>query len=110
MNGRGVQAHALKGSEDSLAYFLVGAGKYAYFGIGGWSESGSNFDHHWIKQFAFPLGQPLSDGIYTSSDLTWRRSFRSGVKVSFDVKNGRGTITGGPWTNSFAVSEQAVVV
>ena len=99
-NGRGVQAHG-KNSQDCVAAFLVGAGYRAYFGMGGWSQKSPTLGDHWMQQFAFPLGEPLSDGVYTAADTTWRRSFKSGVKVVFELAGGKGTITGGPWTDSF---------
>ena len=99
-NSRGVQAHG-RGSEDDVAAFLVGAGYRAYFGMGGWSQKSPTFEDHWMPQFEMPLGTPLSDGVYTPSDKTWRREFSSGVKVVFSLNGNKGNITGGPWTGSF---------
>lgn len=99
-NSRGVQAHG-RNSEDDVAAFLVGAGYRAYFGMGGWSQKSPTFEDHWMPQFAMPLGEPLSDGVYTASDKTWRREFKSGVKVTFELTTKKGNITGGPWTGSF---------
>jgi len=103
-----------------LAAFLVGAGFRAFFGLGGWSQKSRTFQDHWMPQFALPLGDPLSDGdrafpcnictddvvvsihltvmlvagVYTPADRTWRREFKSGVKVIFSLDGNRGNITG----------------
>jgi hypothetical protein len=99
-NSRGVQAHG-KNNEDCVAAFLVGAGFRAYFGMGGWSQKSPTFEDHWMPQFDMPLGEPVSDGIYTAADSTWRREFKSGVTVTFSLNGNKGNITGGNWTGSF---------
>ena len=99
-NGRGVQAHG-KPTQSSLAAFLIGAGYRAYYGMGGWAESGQTFQDHWMPQFDLPLGAPHSDATYDVASATWTRTFGKGVKVTFECHGNNGTITGPGWSGSF---------
>eukprot|EP00040_Diaphanoeca_grandis_P023282 m.126363 g.126363 ORF g.126363 m.126363 type:complete len:490 (-) comp29198_c2_seq1:160-1629(-) len=94
-NGRGVQAHAIKVDEDSVAAFLIGAGYRAFLGTGGWGTADPNA--HWHPVFAKPLGAPLADA--TLSPLgVYSRSFGNGIHVTFDSHTNKGNITGwGPF-------------
>lgn len=89
------ECHAgCKGADclDSIASFLIGAGPYHFFGLGGWS--GNSFSDHWIPQFFEPsLGKPKADAAYNSVSDVWTRHFESGTRVTFNAKNKTGTIS-----------------
>jgi hypothetical protein len=96
-NGRGVQAHGQR-SRDALAAFLIGAGYRAFYGVGDWLTSHSNFDDHWMTEFELPLGAPLADAIYSPANGgIWTRRFEH-VNVTFALKGSKGTIQG--WSPS----------
>lgn len=94
-----VQAHAGYGADgednhceditNSLAAFLIGAGKYSYFGCArGWY-----IEPDWIKwhdEYDKPLGIPDGDAVL--KDGVYFRSFSSGTHVLFDTKTNTGTI------------------
>jgi hypothetical protein len=42
-----------------------------------------------------------ADAVYETGSGTWTRSFKSGVKATFDVKSNMGNITGGQWPGPF---------
>lgn len=90
-NGRGCQAHAEHGSEDSLAAFLIGAGYRAYFGLGGWT--GTTVDDHLLPQFSQPLGRPFGDATYDPASSTWARQFIH-VNVTFNAITNKGKVDG----------------
>jgi hypothetical protein len=98
-NGRGVQAHCggkAVPSESEYAAFLVGAGYRAYFGTGGWSaETQKDMHAHRPKEFDLPLGAPLADAAYDAVTHKWTRRFEH-VNVTFNARNGKGTVKG--WT------------
>jgi hypothetical protein len=71
-NQKVTQAHFSKIDDDSMATFLVAAGKNSYVGAGGWSVSGSGAaaspGHRWLPQYyERPLGVPLSDAVVSRS-------------------------------------------
>ena len=94
-NGRGVQEHAGRADESSIAAFLVGAGHRAYFGLGGWGTSSQKaLDDHWQTPFEWPLGAPVSDGVYDSDGGgVWTRRCEH-VNVTFRLRGGTGAIEG----------------
>jgi hypothetical protein len=81
-------------NNDTLASFLIGAGKDHYMVTGSF-----NFDddaaHHWSPMFDNPLGAPQADAVYDTATATWTRSFASGTHVSFNAKTQVGTIQWG---------------
>jgi len=93
--GKIFEAHSLKCPEDAndqhtidnIASFLIAAGPYSYFLCGGWNSE----PPIWYPIYDFPLGEPLSNAIF-GNDGIWRRSFKSGTKVTFDTKQEKGTI------------------
>lgn len=89
-NNRGVQAHAGKVDEDTVAAFLVGAGYRAYFGMGSWNVAEPTA--HWDPIFAAKLGAPLGDCTVTADGL-YQRKFENNISVSFDANTNKGTIT-----------------
>lgn len=76
---------------NELAAFLIGAGKYQYYGLGGWAES--SFEGHRPSEFDKPLGAPLTDGQYDVATGVWTRKFASGTRVSFNANTKQGNIT-----------------
>lgn len=95
--GQVVQAHVpvrVKCSSDLTDYiatFLIGAGKYSYFGCGNWTSVGNDTDSlTWRSEYDRPLGAPLGIAKYDSG--VWTRSFASGTKVTFDTKTNKGEI------------------
>ena len=96
--GQVVQAHVpitescLGDLTDYLAAFLIGAGKYAYFGCGMWSSSGTDTrPFTWRPEYDKPLGAPKGLAQYNSG--VWTRSFASGTEVTFDTTTSKGKIT-----------------
>ena len=86
-------------AEDCLhqaAAFLVGAGEYHYFVVGGWRDGSGdvgNFASHYIPElFDRPLGKPLADAVYNTGTRMWTRAFASGTAVQFDVGTCKGKI------------------
>ena len=80
--------------ESHLAAFLVGAGKNAYWGQGGWVlPNATEINGRWMPElFERPLGEPLADAIYDTASASWARRFASGTSVSFSARTGTGTI------------------
>ena len=101
-NGLVMQAHLFgtdcKGDITSgLAAFLIGAGKYCYYGCGKWNAKGDdNEPWYWRPEYDYPLGEPVSPPSYVSG--MWKRSFASGTVVTFDTSNNKGTIR---WSKPF---------
>ena len=101
-NGKVMQAHlsgdGCKGDITSgLAAFLIGAGKYCYYGCGRWYGKGDdNEPWYWRPEFDHPLGDPVGPPSYASG--VWKRSFASGTEVTFDTSNNKGTIR---WSKTF---------
>ena len=77
---------------DDIAAYLIAAGEYCYFGCSGWSTT-SKEPLVWLKEFDYPLGEPLGDAVYTNG--TWKRQFKHGTKVTFDTSTKKGTIEWG---------------
>lgn len=98
--GQVVQAHVPVGVSctsdltDYMAAFLIGAGKYCYFGCGNWNAEGNNTTPMtWHADYDKPLGDPTGPAKY--EDHVWTRSFASGTKVTFDTKSNKGSIKWG---------------
>jgi hypothetical protein len=91
----------------TLATFLVGAGKYAYYGRGGgWGGNGEKACASWLErpeEFDKPLGEPLGVAAEVKPGV-FTRHFASGTKVYADTSKGGGhciwwgdgSITGNP--------------
>ena len=103
-NGKVMQAHVglsknnnCKGDiTNTLAAFLIGAGKYSYYGCGDWHASGNdNTPWYWRPEFDHPLGEPV--GLPSYTDGMWKRKFASGTEVMFDTSTNKGTIQ---WSKS----------
>lgn len=91
------QCHG-RGNLDEVAAFLVGAGPYHYYGLGGWHGTGKhgNFSEHWMPGvFDRTLGAPVADAAYDSSTDEWTRSFASGTFVRFNAKTNKGEVSWG---------------
>ena len=75
-----------------IAAFLIGAGKYSYYGCGPWNASGvgNNTSWYWRPEFDYPLGEPVSAASYANG--IWKRKFGSGTEVMFDTSTNKGTI------------------
>lgn len=82
------------GHVDEMAAFLIGAGKYHYYGCGGWN-GGPNFDDHRPAEFDRALGPPKGEGVYDVTTGEWTREFASGTKVLFNARSKKGTIAWG---------------
>ena len=97
-NSKVIEAHVpiyvkCKGDvTDYMAAFLIGAGKYSYFGCGDWSIATSNDNEpwYWRPEYDYPLGDPVSPPSYVNG--VWKRGFASGTEVMFDTSNNKGTI------------------
>ena len=90
------QCHSKAGNADEVAAFLVGAGEYHYYGVGGWNGAGAhgNFSEHWMEGiFGRRLGEPLADATYDVRSATWSRSFKGGTRVVFNARTNTGNIT-----------------
>ena len=92
--GQVVQAHVpifvpcTSDLTDYMAAFLIGAGKYSYFGCGIWSIEGDNPKGvTWRPEYDKPLGAPKGPAQYNSG--VWTRSFASGTEVMFDTKGNK---------------------
>ena len=76
---------------DHIAAFLIGAGKYYYFGCGNWNATGDDTRPlTWRPEYDKRLGAPKGPAQYNSG--VWTRSFASGTEVMFDTKGNKGTI------------------
>mmetsp|Transcript_19483 Transcript_19483/g.30963 ORF Transcript_19483/g.30963 Transcript_19483/m.30963 type:complete len:352 (-) Transcript_19483:2425-3480(-) len=86
-----VEAHASDCDPitDTLAAFLIGAGKYSYYACSSGWQWPDGWDV-WHEQYDKPLGQPLGDATKTGNVYT--RRFASGVNVTFDVSTNTGRI------------------
>ena len=105
----------MNGDTNSMAAFLVGAGKYAYYhcsytnGHGGtaWGSASAwpsvpDSWLDWLPEYNYPLGEPTGSATSepSRSNVTgllpnahiWRRTFQSGTTVEFDGGSGQGTI------------------
>ena len=77
-----------------MAAFLIGAGKYSYFGCGHWNATGDDIEPLiWHTEYDKPLGTPLGPATY--SEGIWKREFAKGTKVEFNIKKNTGTIDWG---------------
>jgi hypothetical protein len=86
------------GDLDEVAAFLVGAGPYHYYGLGGWHGTGKNgnFSEHWMPGvFDRDLGAPTDDATYDPATNEWTRSFASGTVVRFNAMTNAGDISWG---------------
>ena len=82
------------GELSDLAAFLIGCGVDHYFGFGGWVDE-LPASSHWIAEMGYPLGAPVTDGVYDAAKGAWTRSFSSSAgltNVTFVVKGDVGTI------------------
>ena len=99
-NGKVMQFHvpinfSCKGDlTDIMAAFLIGAGKYSYFGCGDWHAAGDDDTPlTWRPEYDYPLGEPVGPASYV--DDKWERSFASGTKVTFNMSTMKGLILWG---------------
>ena len=77
-----------------IAAFLIGAGKYCYFGCGKWSTSNDDTTAFvWRPEYDKPLGEPTGPATYNNG--VWRRKFSRGTSVKFDTGTNTGTIEWG---------------
>ena len=77
-----------------IAAFLIGAGKYCYFGCGNWSsidDETSTFI--WRPEYDKPLGAPTGPATYNNG--IWSRKFSRRTSVKFDTSTNTGTIEWG---------------
>lgn len=76
---------------DYIAAFLIGAGKYCYFGCGNWYAEGNDTTPlMWHPEYDKPLGDPIGPAKYEAG--VWTRNFSSGTKVMFDTNTKKGRI------------------
>ena len=99
-NGKVVQAHVPVSVDctgdltNYMAAFLIGAGKYSYFGCGKWNSVNDDTKAlTWRPEYDKPLGEPIGSATYSNN--IWSREFAKGTKVEFDVSTNKGTITWG---------------
>ena len=77
-----------------MAAFLIGAGKYCYFGCGHWNtQNDDNSAFLWKPEYDKPLGAPNGPATYKNG--VWRREFSRGTTVEFDTSTNTGTIKWG---------------
>ena len=78
---------SIAGFNSSLANFLIGVYKYAYFGVGGgWGGDGPSACASWLREYpeySKPLGKPLGLPRTTvlHNQTAYSRAFASGTKV-----------------------------
>lgn len=90
------------GITNSLAAYLVAAGRYTYYHCAtGWQSNPmwpeeSDDWLAWRPEYDHPLGDPLGDAIKAGDVYT--RTFKSGTRVLFDGRRGNGTILWGDGT------------
>ena len=80
---------------NSLSAFLIGAGKYHYYGC----SQGWYIEPDWIKwhyQYSLPLGEPLSNATLINNTL-YTRTFAAGTVVTFNTSSNTGNIKWGTW-------------
>uniref|UniRef100_A0A1X7VF50 Uncharacterized protein n=1 Tax=Amphimedon queenslandica TaxID=400682 RepID=A0A1X7VF50_AMPQE len=77
-----------------MAAFLIGAGKYCYFGCGHWNTQNDDKSAFlWKPEYDKPLGAPNGPATYKNG--VWRREFSRGTTVEFDTSTNTGTIKWG---------------
>ena len=88
------QCHSNDGHDvNRLAAFLIGAGKYHYYGCGGWTGAAHEIDSHRPPELDKPLGPPAGPGTKDPASGVWSRSFGTPpTKVTFDPKTNTGSI------------------
>ena len=98
--GQVVQAHVpiTQNCRDDItnfeAAFLIGAGKFSYFGCGGWSTPNNDTNAFiWRPEYDKPLGAPNGPATYKNG--VWRREFSHGTTVEFDTSTNTGNIKWG---------------
>ena len=98
-NGKVMQAHVPVGIDCTgdltkyMAAFLIGAGKYSYFGCGEWQAIGKDSKPlTWREEYDKPLGEPEPPEYHNNM---WSRRFSKGTLVTFDTKTNTGTIKWG---------------
>ena len=78
---------------STLATFLVGMGKYAYYGRGGgWGGNGASACASWLErppEFEKPLGEPKGVAAEVRAGV-FTREFASGTRVYVDTSKGGG--------------------
>lgn len=92
------------GSHHEVAAFLIGYGKYHYYGIGSWWGVGNNgnFSEHWMPGvFDRTLGQPKR-ALYDIASHTWTRNFTDGTLVTFNVSTSKGKVA---WSSDETVNQ-----
>jgi hypothetical protein len=93
----GTDAHCAGGVTNSLAAFLIGAGRRAYYGCSpSWTTDPRwpAVPDAWLDprpEYSRPLGLPTGPGVRSGSGV-WARNFSAGVTVTFDVAHGTGRI------------------
>ena len=87
------QVHGIYLTDEAsfhVAAFLVGMGKYSYFGTGRWAGSGETACASWLdawSDYGKPLGEPTGDArvIEGAPPLAvWTREFAGGTHVIFN--------------------------
>jgi len=77
----------------TLATFLAGMGKYAYYGKGeGWGSTGESACDTWLErpaEFSKPLGEPTGDATEVAPGV-FTRSFATGTRVFVNTTKGGG--------------------
>ena len=98
--GQVVQAHVPVSQNchedltNYMAAFLIGAGKYSYFGCGNWNTQNDDTSAFiWKPEYDKPLGEPTGPAIYNNG--VWMRKFSHGTSVKFDTSTKTGTIEWG---------------
>ena len=99
--GPGPKSECIEGGINSMAVFLIGAGKYSFYHCSpGWGSdpkwpSVPDYWLDWLPLYDKPLGEPLGLGSKDPNDGLWKRAFKSGTKVAFDPRKNfqNGTIT-----------------
>ena len=97
-NGKVTQAHFASIDEDTVATFLIGAGRNSFIGGGGWSISGPQISHvaaRWLpRYYERPLGAPLSDAEVSDSadgaSQIFTRRFSRGTNVTLTCPRAQG--------------------
>lgn len=91
----GVDNHCKDGITNSLAAFLIGAGRYSYYGCWEhWFVDETHMDPlTWHEEYSKPLGSPLSDAIKYND--VWERHFSYGTHVMFNITSNVGKIIWG---------------
>ena len=98
--GQVIQAHVPVPEDCSgdltnyMAAFLIGAGKYCYFGCGKWNTLNDDTSAFiWKPEYDKPLGAPTGPATYNNG--IWSRKFSRGTSVKFDTSTNTGTIEWG---------------